>query len=679
MGWWGKLTGQKRYQHYRYDRRVTRNDPAIVIGFTAVATIRVDTIKLGLANTGNLGTTVYIYFRDAITKRQIGSAVSVSLGAGASQASAIGGFGVLLYRGRSYELVVDFARPDINAYTAPNQSTSNYSAAIEVRGITGATAAPAWRIPVPTGGDILLSGREGYQPSGTAWRTLDVGEIPTTTGLVTWVDRVPAGTALSVQLCYTNDPALAAAPGITGWTAHGAVASGDTIPAARYWRARIDYTSTAGNDDTPEVSALSIVYLRDPIVIGTHAQAVPLSSGGTAPQAAPGLSRISTASSALTPQLKKQMIGRMTVELAPEPEVDWLSSVPLRGRRAQVRIGYNGIPDTIALYDGIVRDMAWHGNRWSLTLNDAIEVTDAKAPNRRWPTWSATTTYAPGDIVAYNGKGWLALVGNSGVTPGSDPNTWQQYGAVWKELDYTTASNAGAYWHLADIAYDLLANAINLPGERIDRASIDAVKALRPGVVSQGARITHPVACRTLLEELAWLLQAQWIERDGRISLIPDPAPGTAPVETITPDDIAEGLQWRRGWADEKNECLILTGLPEGSDAGRPANYSDGIAIADAQAIIDAGAVLSHEFRDRWNAPQAELTRIATEFVQRWSGGRTFVRAAVSMRLMALEPGDVVRIRSGQLPAGRTELLAMVMRVDLDWQRQALRMDFLEV
>ena len=680
MSIWGKITGQKKYQHIRYDRYVDANTPAIMAPFTPVSTIRVEEVNLGLENAGNLAATCYVWFRDALTKRQIGNQIRLSLAAGSGvSVHTLSGFSAALFRGRDYELVVDFARPDINSYTAPQSSTSHYSVAIRAYGIKGAAVGPAWKFRLGDG-EVVMAGREGYQATGAAWRTFDVREAPAGDGLVTFVDVVPAGTSMQVELWYTNNPTLAAAPGTTGWTYHGIVQSGDTIPPARYWRAKISYTSTAGNDDTPELSAISIIYYRDPVLIGTHVQAVPLTSGGTTAQSAPGLSRIGTASAALSPQLKQQMVGRMTCELAPEPEADYLASVPLRGHRAQIRVGYNGVPDTIGLYDGIVRDMAWHGNRWALTMDDIISITDAKAPNRRWPTWDAATAYNPGDIVAYNGKGWLALVGSKVVTPGSDPNTWQEYGAVWKELDYTPASNNGANWHLADIAYDILSNAINLPGERIDRASIDAVKALRPAVVSTGARITHPVSGRKLLEEIAWLLQAQWIERDGQIALLPDPDPATvAPVETITPDDIAEGLQYRRGWADEKNECLILTGLPAGSDAGQPGNYSDGIVATDAAAVHDADAVLPHVFHDRWNVPQSELTRIATDFVSSWAGGRAVVRAMVSMRLMALEPGDVIRLQSGQLPGGRSEMLMMVTRVDLDWQRQALRMDFLEV
>ena len=674
----GKWTRKKIYKHVRYDRTVLKDDPPIRIPFSAPATVRVSDAKLWLANNGDQNATVIVRFVDAQTSAQIGQALTVSLAAGASGVYTLTGFATLLYRGRRYILEIDFQRPNIYDFTAPNSTTRTYTISIEARGITGATAAAPWRIPVSSGGDVLLAGQEGYQPSGVAWRTFDVGEVPTGDGIITWADTVPAGTSLQVELWYTNDAALATASGTTGWTYHGVVQSGDALPPARYWRAKISMTATPAHDDTPELAGVSIIYYRDPVVIGSHVQAVPTQDGGTAIQCAPGLAGISASARSLEPVLKQQMIGRMTVQLAPEPEVDDMMSKPLRGKRAQIHIGLLGVPDTVPIHEGIIRDAAWHGQRWQLTIHDAIELASARAPNRRWPAWDAATAYQAGDIVAYQGKSWLALQANTGVTPGSDPAVWQQYGAVWKELDYTSATNASAYWHLADIAYDLLANAINLPSERIDKASIDAIKALRQGVVSQGARITRPVEVRTLLQEIAWLLEAYWTEKDGRIALIPEPDAATPPVEVIGPDDIAEGLQYRSGWAEEKNEVLILTGMTVGADA-QPQDFSDGIVAFDAQAIVEADAVLSETFRDRWNVPTNELQSIATRFVQRWAGGRRRVRCSVSIRLMALEPGDVVLLRSGQLPPGTGDIKMMVLRTNLDWMKQALVLDLLEV
>jgi len=679
MGFWGKITGQKKYRHYSYARTLTRNDGPYQAAFTASSTISINSIRMTLGNSGNVATYAKIRFLDAQSKKQIGNMVQVYLAAGAAFAPMnITGFSSFLIRGRAYYFEVDYVRPDLNAYTAPQQGSASYSVVLQIGGVVSATTTVAWRIPVGGGTYIIMAGREGYQASGVAWRTLDVGSVPSVSGVMTYVDKVPAGTSLTVEAWYTNDPALAAVSGVTGWTSHGVVVSGDTIPAAQYWRVKISMTSTTGNDDTPEISALSVSYYGDPFLFGTHLQAVPLTTGGTVTQASLGLSGISTSSSAIEPQLKKQMVGRMTSTLAPEPEVDSLANMPLRGHRAQIRIGYNNVPDTLALMDGIVRDVAWGGGHYSLTINDALEMADAQAPNTRWPLWDVAVAYLSGDIVAYNGKGWLALKNNTGVAPGSDPTTWQEYGSVWKELDYTPASNGGVDWHLCDIVKDLLTNAINLPAQKLDLASVDAVKVLRPNMTSSGRRITRPEKARTLLDELAWLLEAQWVERDGLLTLLPDPDANTVPVDVIGPDDIAEGLQFRYGQAEAKNEALILTGYT-GQGGNDPGQFSDGIAAVDAQSITDLDAVLTHQFQDKWNVPQSELTRIATNYVTRWAYGRKRVRVKVTLRMMALEPGDVVTLRSGQLPAGILELNMMVVRRDLDWMRQALTLDLLEV
>jgi phage tail-like protein len=39
--------------------------------------------------------------------------------------------------------------------------------------------------------------------------------------------------------------------------------------------------------------------------------------------------------------------------------------------------------------------------------------------------WSSTATYAPGDVVSYNGVNYAAMAGSTGIAPGSDSSYWQ--------------------------------------------------------------------------------------------------------------------------------------------------------------------------------------------------------------------------------------------------------------
>ena len=57
---------------------------------------------------------------------------------------------------------------------------------------------------------------------------------------------------------------------------------------------------------------------------------------------------------------------------------------------------------------------------------DGINGTDGVGINPMG-TWNASVTYPFNSLVTYNNTAYIALVNNSGVTPGTDPSTWSQY------------------------------------------------------------------------------------------------------------------------------------------------------------------------------------------------------------------------------------------------------------
>jgi len=697
-----KITGKKKWQHKSYRYTTLADTGPIEIRFTAAATVHVDSIRADITLANSAGGSAVVAFVDAVSGRIVGNEITIP--ATAAGVTDLTGFAALLARGRDYILRFRYLPPDQTTLTAPQQEggTTTYAIQLAVKGVDAGTHPAHWTIPLDTGGAILMAGREGFQASGVIWRTLDVGEVPTNDGVITWVDYVPPGCSVQVEAWWTNDPALAAGPQPTitwryvpwigwvptytapqtvtptGWTYHGIVANGDTLPPARFWRLKITLTSNAANDETPEISALSIAYLRDPVRLGTRAN-IMVVDGQPVAQAIPALATVSEAAASLEPQLKTQMVGGLTMEIAPEPEIPALIKPSLRGKRVQVRAGFLGLPATMPIFDGVVRDVAWRGNRFVLGLDDALAIADGDAPNKMWPAWDAATAYAAGDAVSYAGKGWLALQANTGVTPGTDPATWQEMASPWRPLAYDAAHHPqGVDWHLAEIAEDLLRNQLGVPSYRLDGAAFAALKQLYPNKTCTGRTIERPTKVRKLLDEIAWLLEGWWAERDGKITFVPEPDPATAqPVAEITPHDLAEGLQVRFGWRDAKNTCLILTGwTPTQGDQGY---FAAGISSVDAAAIAQQGQVHAFTFRDYWGVQQGELQAIADRFVQRWAYGRMRVRATVSLRHAGIEPGDVVRLISDQLPPQRKQLLAVVLRRGLDWQRQALVLDLMEV
>lgn len=695
----------------RYSVSIAKNDAGIRLRFTAQGTLTLDTLRIQLGQAAapavvsavavpyasfatniapqplhnqQLATSCNLYIVDVLTGKQVGNSVSVNLPAGAPYLTRVfKGFAAGLVRSRVYELVILHTIPDTSALGFTYCVNANYYVRLVAGGFSIGSISSLWQIPI-LNGCIPLGGRTGYSAYGVAARSLDVcinGAVPpTTNGLFTYSDVLPAGTHLRVWLYATDDPMLNSVGGVYGWKNLGIMQSGSAIPAYRYWRAVIELSGTAYMDDTPRLASLSVSYMNNPVLLGTHAQriAFPGMFNIYDGQTVKAINSVSSTSAALEPKAKTVMVGKITLELAPEPEVERLFSHPLRGKRVLIRAGYADVPDTLIYYDGLVRDLAYQGGRYILTIQDPIELADISVPRTRWPAWMAATVYASGTTVSHIDKSYLSLTAqigtqlNQGLAPDLNPAFWQPAGNVWKDIGYLNNT------HLCDAAADILQNQINLASEKIDLASLDLIKARYPTRVTTGRNIGNPEKAIDILSDLAWLLESFWVMREGRLALLPEASTDAMFVDFISPDDIKEGLQYRRGWAELKNECVIFTnylGAGSGSE-----QFLNAVVVADAQSVADYGMAAVQEFKDKWNVPQAELGVIAGRFIQRWKAGRRIVRVDASMRLLAIECGDVVLLRSAQLPVGDMTLIkGIVMQKDLDWINQSIQLTLMEI
>lgn len=656
-----------------------------------------------------------------------------------------------LLAGRKYAIEISYKPPDINSLTAPAQSSARYTTQLDVGGFAAGSSSPAWvvdmmnSVPKPANAApgtnfIPLGGREGYQAAGTAYRVLDVmahgSAMPLDNGYFAVSDIVPAGSGMTITAYAASTLAQvrqalagqiytlqAAAPAnLAGWRLFamggsagyanyaawasqqpgynlaaalaqlepfGVLQSGAILPPRRFWVFQIDFAANALHDLTPRLLDLLVTYSDAPIVLGTHAQAVVFDTPANAYSARAGkcINKLTTTTQSLDAQAKTTMIGKVSLELAPEQAVGALLQRPLRAQKVMLRIGYADTQATLPIYQGIVRDMAYAGGRYTLTVQDPFEMLDVSVPRTKWPMWLSTTDYLSGTTVVYGDKSYLSLLPSGpttringvligaaipAVSVANKDGYWQDAGNVWVDIAYANGA------HLADIALDLLSNQVNISSERIDIASIAAVRALYPNRTTSGRNIATPEKALTLLAELAWLLESYWTMRGGKIALIPEADSTAPPVMTITPHDIKESLQYRRGWAEMKNECLILTKYL-GTGTGNE-QYTNAVAFVDADSVYNYGINALHTFNDKWNVPEAELSSLAARFVTRWKNGRRIVRIDASLRLLPLETGDVVRLRSAQLPEFDVqELKAIVMQKDLDWVNQTLQLTLMEV
>jgi len=671
------LTGKRR-AHLGYTTTHVRKDAPVYLSFVASGTFLADSIRLITSNAGNSATVLSLRVL-SVAGNQIGNIGKASVAAGQAQTVVdITGMAATLRKGASYRLELNYSAP--NAPGVPFTYTS-YTVDISVYSYALTGISHTLAISDATGFEI--GGNNGYAASGAAIRTLDVAEIPLGDGIVSFRDIVPSGadpTSLSIDLYYTDSATVAAEADLTNWVNYGVVASGDTVPAHRYWRASIAMASNSLNDETPELHELSISYVGDPIVFGVRSETseITASNGILTQSVQVGLNGVSTASAQITPKLKSSMIGRISVQLAPDDIVHSLMVNPLHGRPCRIRAGYVGVSETFVIYEGLVRDMAFSRGAYTLTVQDTIELADVQVPRKKAGlAWDAVKAYQAADMVIYGTNSWLALANDTGTTPGTNAAVWQDNGTVWLDIGYTSATNGGTAWHLADIAKDLILNRINIQTQRVNLASLESFKTRYPS--RTGNRIlTKPAKAFAMLSEIAWLLEAQWVIRNGQLTLIAEPQVTDLAVESITPHDIAEGLQYRRGWADLKNEVLILSAYSGVGDSN--AQFSNGFAIADADSINKYDMVSLETFEDKWGVPEVEVNSVATSFLNRWKDGRRIVTCTAAMRLLRLEPGDVVDFESAQLPSGDGQgLRMMVVRKDLDWKRQQLKLSLLEV
>jgi hypothetical protein len=689
----GNWVSGHRSVHDSFTKSISAQASEQGFSFTAAATQIVDSIIIRASYTGYTSRQCYVRIIDH-NATQVGNAAYFTPGTSVTSLP-VSGLAASLVKGRRYTLLIGFQ--PFTSGELPNPyfvANTNYSYSLSV--YSYAVASSAWRID-GTAGAWSTGGSEGFVASGSLTRQMDMGALPTGSGTLSVTDIVPPGTTLTLTAYYTDSATIAAETTLTNWTLFGVVDSGATLPAHQYWRITADMTANAANDDAPVLSTIEITYQAAPVSIGTHAsRGEVVTTGFTVPWVMPltvappqvvtyiagarALANISTASAQMAPRLANSMIGQIRATMTPEPIVNDMASKPLRGKQAVVRFGYviNGKPVVSDVYTGIVADMTWDGKTYNLIIQDDLDIVDVKVPRQKaGPAWSSATDYAVGDKVVYGTNSWNALTASGpgaggAVTPGADPAVWQDNGTVWTDIVYTslTSPDAGLDWHLADVCKDLLLNRVNIPTHRVDLQSLADLKTAYPNM--RGSRtLTKPVGVIEMLTELAWLLNAQWIMRQGKIALVEEPT--GAPVETITDNDIGATFNYRRGWKDLKNECLILSGYT--GDGNQDSNFLDSQAYADAASVEQYNMVGLEVFRDKWNVAAAELVNRSTIYVNRWKDGRRVItNLSANMRLMAIEPSDVVSFASIGMPPYDRGLLDYVV----DWLRQTLKFTLME-
>ena len=693
----GKLGGSA-HAYDGTDFLVTKNDTQRYQAFTVPNTEIINDITVAARYTGYQAMVCTVKLVSASTGNQVGNAKSFTPTASVTR-HALTGFKAGVVAGRAYRVEITARVPSqIGVVGGPPSVTTNYTCNVELYGYTAAVT--AWRIHMGNGYYWATGGQPNYQTTGSTTRSIDVGEIPVDNGVISISDVIPSGCTMNIAAYYTDSDVIAAETAITNWTLFSStVVSGVGVPGHRYWRFIIDMTSNVAQDLAPQAIAISVRYIPDPVIIGTTAtrERLQLYNGLALPVVLPltwktnvrllqkgfkALNKVSSSSASLSPQFNSSMVGNVSADCAPEPIMHDLVNKYLRGKRVDVRAGYVGIDDTLKFYSGSINDFSFANNMYKLSIADNFKMADVSIPSEKaGDEWDALGVYSINDVVVFGDHSYICIVavGPTATTPDADPTHWTDNGSVWLNIDYTstTSPDSPADWHLADIITDILTNQINIPNERIDFASIAAVKTALPD--RRGTRlINKPNKATTLLGELAWLLESQFIVREGLFALMQESAADEAPVESIGPNDIApNSLTYRRGWSEMMNQGVIITGYSGDGDGSD--KFSKGEVIVDTTSQANYGTVIQKSWEDRWNCDATELQGRLTSMNSKYADGRKVFSCTTTMRLLAVEPGDVIVLSSGQLPPGDAgPINCFVISKKLDFAKQTIQFTMLE-
>jgi hypothetical protein len=667
---------------------VNRRDPDTVSTFRASATEIVNEMIVRARFTGTAAMQCHARIVDD-QGNQIGRMVSFTPGA-AVASHLLTGFAAGLINGRKYSLLIGYIPVPNAAVPGPIRSPAvrTYTYSIELYSYT--VVDQAWRIPLGTS-HISTGGNVNYQAAGSLTRSFDVGSIPVADGAVSWSDITANGSSLTVSLYYTDSAVVAAEANEANWTIFGVVASGDAITPHRYWRAKINLTANNSGDTSPEVIEFRIEYRVAPITIGTVAELIKWQENGKDRidlAGYRGLHSLSGMSAKVSADIFSLLVGKHTAVLEPVPIVESLYAKKLRNKQVVSRGGYAGVAETIKLDSFLVEDLRHRGGKHELMLTDELDLSKVMVPaTKAGPAWSATADYSINDTVVHGPNQYLALApsgpANGGaVTPGSDPLVWKQDGTVWATVVYDTTTNGGQPWHAADAMLDLLSNQINVRSEFINRESFLAAKVRFPNRTIE-RRLTKPRAAGDLLKDLAWLLQSRFIRRGMQFELISDALTTDPPVEYITTNDVKPNPVYRRGWRELTNQGLVVSGYNDGGSTGDE-YFSTGEAYANQTSQSDYNTVIMAEkFEDRWNMDPDELQLRLQAAINETADGRRVVDVVAArqlVRLLRLEPGDVVMIDNDDFPAGDPGPFKMVVDgPDVGWLDQSIKMSLLEV
>ncbi len=397
----------------------------------------------------------------------------------------------------------------------------------------------------------------------------------------------------------------------------GTIEDGDAITVKkRYYRVRADL-STTDPGQTPVLYSIK-AYFPDYMKLSSE-----LTTGYES--AVLAISALETTIHTFKPST----IGTISIGLALTGTVtDYLTNHHPPGKRVIVRAGFDGIgeADYIHYYTGVIDRYKLSGEgRVSMELKDASRTWKKRLPQK----WESTTD----DI-------------------------------VWTDA------------HPVDCMLDILER-IGIRSAFMDMASFSAVRESLTGWNVTRTLTGNTYEADKLLEELRRLTSTYFIPRgDGRVRLkLYDP---DEPAVAELTDDVLVSIGWDANTEGLLNGLYVYYGWNGGGEELK--DFSGLYTLVDAQSSVDWGSFVK-ETKDKWTQSgygwQVEV--MAQNIVTRYAKKPVLLDAEVDRYFIWLEVGDMVSVTSTVPPGGIQQKKFQVVRKNLDFSRDTIKLKLLEV
>jgi hypothetical protein len=423
-------------------------------------------------------------------------------------------------------------------------------------------------------------------------KTFDLGLFPTIPGEFQTDDTVPSGAALSYEGWSSSTGAFAGEE-----TTIGALIDGQALAAgARYYRIKATFTPNAARDQSPVLRALVLDFSHYRSYSDKH-------QFGYEPSVI-RVSGLETQIDAFNPST----ISQITLTLAHTASVsEFIAERYPKNKVVKILAGF--VAAGFAEADFI--DYAWGQiDDWYIDGNDNAVL-----------------------IIKDFSKEWDVDV----------PASWEDTG---DDVQYIAM-------HPVDVCLDLLLNHVQQRESKLDRASLDTVKAARPGWVVTRTITKNPISAKDLLAELRVLLGAYFIpQANGGIKMkLYNPA--EAATDTITDDNAKikaphKGnakalLNWfyvYYGWDGDGDDADSFTGLlidPD-NDSRNAWKEKSTKTIKDKWTIDDAQGL-------------TQLSAMTGALKARYASPPPILQVDVYRSRITIECGDMVSVTTRRAPS----------------------------